>query len=133
MRRYIKPLADAQFLLQSIRDGKFPKENLTNRQRYVCAMYLFAEEKYTHQEIATMLGVHRQTVHTYSQKMQRNAGLLVDAIDERTMAANLMNKVEVASARLFRKGKESEACDVQFKLVDKLQSLGFLKDRKSTR
>ena len=129
MSRYHKPLADAVFLLKKLQQGTMPKEELTVRQRYICAAYLMAEEKYTHQEIADMLGVHRVTIHKYSQKMHRNASFMLDSLDERSIATMLIQKAQTASARLFRKGRETDALDIQFRLVDKLQSLGFLKKK----
>lgn len=126
MSRYVKPLADAVFILKLLSNGKMEKKSLTSRQRYICAVYLMYEQKYTHQEIANILGLHRVTVHQYSQRMHRDEAFSLDTLTARMVAISAIQKAEVASARLFRKGEEKDAVELYFKLIDKLQSLGFL-------
>lgn len=48
-------------------------------------------------------------------------------MDEAKEAVNIIKTAEVASMRLFRKGDEKAAWDVQKQAVEVLQSLGYLR------
>lgn len=122
-----KPLSTAVFLLQCIKDGKIKKEQLTKRQRLICAMYLLAEQKWTHQEIGNIIGVHYVTVGRYAQEIRRVNKFILNDIEEHSWAVGLIQTAETAAANLFRAGRQRDAWAVKKELTETLQSLGFLK------
>ena len=81
---------------------------------------------YTQQEVGAIVGIHETTVHRMWKKIKDQNTYLLDEIDERSVATDLINIASVASAKLFRKGKEEKAWAVQRECVEALQALGFI-------
>ena len=127
MANLTKQLSSAPFLLKLISEQKLFADKLTSHQRLVCARFLLTERKHTQNEIATILGVSYVMVHKYKKKIQQQNEWMIDEIDERRMALDILQSAETASARLFRKGKDKEAFEVQRMAIDTLQTLGYLK------
>ncbi len=127
MSEFVKPQSSAIFFLKKISDKQLEPKQLTRHQRRLCVRYLLTERKHTQQEIASILGVVESVITNDKRKIMEQNVWMVDNIDERQVAVDLAITADVASARLFRKGKEKEAFDVMRQAVDVLQSLGYLK------
>lgn len=93
----------------------------------MCIRFLLQEKKHTPYEIASILKTSDSTVYRTRDLIQKQNMWMLDEIDERKFALEIIQTAIAASARLFRQGKNREAWTVEKEAIDVLQSLGFLK------
>lgn len=127
MSDFVIPQKSAIFYLERISKKELDPKRLTKHQRRLCVRYLLVEQKHTQSEIASILQVVDSVITNDKRKIMEQNVWLVDNIDERQVAIDLVIAANTATARLFRKGKEKEALEVKVKAIDALQSLGYLK------
>ena len=124
-----KPLQIASRILKLISEDKLDAKQLTTHQRRICVRFMLHEGKWTQSEIADILGVHRSQIVRDKCKIRKQDSWMLNEIDERQFATDLMRVAELASARLFRKGLEKYAWQVQRECLESLQSLGYLEKK----
>lgn len=122
-----KPSSSAPYILALLKDGKIEPKKINAHQRRVCVRFLLQKKKYTQVEIAEILHVPPVYVYRDKIKIQEQNSWMLDELDERKIAFDIIQTAEFASAALFRNGKPKEAFDVEAKAVDILQTLGYLK------
>ena len=122
-----KPQNSAIHLLKLIQEQKLDPVLLTSHQRRICIRFLLQDKKYTPQEIADILKVHNTTVYRTKEKIQKQNMWMLEEIDERKFALDLIQTAISASSRLFRQNKNKDAWQVEKECVEMLQSLGFIK------
>ncbi len=127
MDKLQKTASSATFYLSQISKNLIDPKQLTRHQRRICVRYLLNDRKHTQQEIAAILGVAESQISRDKRRIMEQNAWMAENIDERQVAVELARAGEAATARLFRKGKEKEAFEVQAKTIDVLQSLGYLK------
>ena len=121
-----KPHSSAPFLLGLISKKQLDPTQLSKHQRRICVRFLIHEMKHTQLEIATIMKVTQPTISRDRQLIIKQNMWMLDDLDERKFVVELIQTAEVSSARLFRAGKNKEAFDVKVKLVEMLQSLGYI-------
>ena len=114
-------------IINRIQNNLVDAANLTMEQRRICVRFLIHDRKLTQLEIAELLKVSRQTIWEDRKAIDSEEFGASLMIDEIAFIRDLISSGEIAIARLFRKGKEKEAFEVQDKLIDRLQSLGYIK------
>lgn len=122
-----KPSSSAPYLLKLISEQKLNPRALSTHQRRICVRFLLQSRNHTQLEIANILHVPESYVSRDKKKIQQQNEWMMDEVDERRMALEIMMAAHTASPRLFRKGKEKEAVEVLRIAVDTLQTLGYLK------
>ena len=122
-----KTLQYATDILSKIQSKQIDPDQLTTEQRRIVVRFLFHDRKMTKTEMAEVLKVARSTIYEDRKAIDREEVGATFIVDEIEMVKDLVSSAEVAIARLFRKGKEKEAFDVQDKLIDRLQTLGYVK------
>lgn len=121
-----KPNNSAPFLLNLISKQQIDPKQLTKHQRRICVRFLIQDMKHTQAEIGAIMKVTQATVSRDRKLIVKQNMWYLDDLDERKFVVELIQTAEVASARLFRGGKNKEAFDVKVKLVEMLQSLGYI-------
>lgn len=122
----VKLTNNAPFLLKLIISKKLSPKTLTKHQRRICVRYLISERKYTQNEIAEILQVNFRTVSDDKCKIIRDNKWMLKIVDDERYAVHMMAVAEVASARLFKQGKNREAWQVEKECFDLLQDLGYI-------
>lgn len=100
---------------------------INTHQRRMCVRFLLQQKKHTQVEIATILHVPEEYVSRDKKRIQEQNSWMLDELDERKIAIEIIHTAELASAMLFRNGKPKDAFDVESKMIDVLQTLGYLK------
>jgi len=83
-------------------------------------------EGYTQEEIAQIFKVHRQTIIRDEKANRREAAKLVDDIDVKSVAGNLIVWAGHLAAKALREKDYGLAWKIQRDLISDLQSLGYL-------
>ena len=116
----------ATTILRGIAEKTVDPEMLSIENRRLCVQYMLHEKKWTQMEIAEILHVDRVTVTRDKQAIYKLNEHMLNDVDNRKFALDLIHTAQMASARLFRKGKEREAWQVEKELVESLQTLGYV-------
>lgn len=124
-----KPLSSAVYFLKLIAEKKISPKVLTAHQRRICIRHLLLDGSYTQVEIASILEVHEASVSRDKRRIQEQNGWILDNLDDRRIAVDLITTAERAVARLTKAGRHKDAWTVAKELVEKLQSLGYVKQR----
>ena len=122
-----KPSSSAPYILRLLSEKKLDPEKINAHQRRICVRFLLQQKKHTQVEIATILHVHESDVSRDKRKIQNENAWMLDELDERKIAIEIIHTAELASAMLFRNGKPKDAFDVESRMIDVLQTLGYLK------
>jgi hypothetical protein len=112
-------------ILKRIREGYLDPKEISVSDRRVCVAYLRLEG-YTQEEIAQIFKVHRQTIVRDEKANRRGAAKLVDEIDVKSVAGNLIVWARHLAAKALREKDYSLAWKIQRDLISDLQSLGYL-------
>jgi len=112
-------------ILRKIREGFLNPKEISISDRRVCVAYLRLEG-YRQEEIAQIFKVHRQTVIRDEKANRLEAAKLVDDIDVKSVAGNLMGWARNLTAKALREKDYGLAWRIQRELVSDLQSLGYL-------
>jgi len=111
--------------LRKIREGFLDPIEISVSDRRVCVAYLRLEG-YRQEEIAQIFKVHRQTIIRDEKANRRDAAKLVDEIDVKSAAGNLIVWARNLAAKALRKKDYALAWKIQRELISDLQSLGYL-------
>lgn len=122
-----KVSAMAIAMLSNIQNQTLDPDTLSEDQRIICTRHLLHEGKYTHYEIANVLGVCERTIARYKKKIRRGTEMAALVIDEAEFAQDLIEDAHLCSAKLRKAGKYKDAFEVVTKLLDALQSMGIVK------
>jgi len=118
----------ASFLLRQIREEGLDPKRLTTHQRRLCIRYLLEEKPGTSEyEMAELLGTSRSAVNRYKRQIIEQDGWIVDLLDTRLYATNLIRRFNVWIAKLEGKGNWDKAASLQKDLTELLLELGVLK------
>ena len=112
-------------LLSRLRSGELTSQEIGAHERRVCVAYLRLEG-YTQEEIAQIFGVHRQTILRDERAIREQTGRLVDELDVRWIAGELIALAEHLKAKALKEKDYALAWKIQRELVSDLQSLGYL-------
>ncbi|MCJ7675972.1 MAG: hypothetical protein MUO33_12600 [Sedimentisphaerales bacterium] len=112
-------------VLKRIRDGLFTPEEISISDRRVCVAYLRLEG-YTQEEIAEIFKVHRQTIIRDEKAIRRELAKLVDEIDVKSYAGELIALARHLRAKALRGKDYSLAWNIERGLLSDLQGLGYL-------
>ncbi len=112
-------------ILKRIRGGFLDPKEISTSDRRVCVTYLKLEGC-TQEQIAEILKVHRQTIIRDERANRREAAKLVDEIDVKSVAGNLIAWARHLAAKALRVKNYALAWKIQRDLVSDLQSLGYL-------
>ena len=111
--------------LRYINEGQINPKDISSADRRTCVAYLRLEG-YSQQEISEIFNVHRMTI-IRDEKFNRNqAAKLVDEIDIKAEAGNLIVYAKHLTAKAIREKDYNLAWKIQRQLVSDLQSLGYL-------
>jgi len=127
MKDLQKPLQSAVFLLKQLSEKTISPQQLSTHQRRICVRFMLQERKHSSHEMAAILQIHSVTVRRYTQQILEQNSWMLDDIDERKIAVDIIQSADVACARLFRKGREKDAFTIKKDAIELLQSLGYLK------
>ena len=126
MSKIISPLQSGAFLLRQLSEKRLIPKDLTSHQRILCIQYMWREQKWTQSEMGEILGVHQTAVSRVVIRLRQHSAHMLDAIDQRAVAVELINCAEAVCSKLMRAGKEDAAWKVRKELVESLQTLGFI-------
>lgn len=122
-----KPGKSAVFLLEQIQKKALQPEQLTKHHKKICVRYLLSDKKYSMLEIGTLMKIPTSTLYRYRDEIRLQNEYMLSDLDERKLALEWIEAGETACARLFRKGKEKDAIEVLTRMMEALQSLGYVK------
>lgn len=112
-------------LLQRIRQGAINPCTISAKLRQTCVAYLRLEG-YTQVEIAEIFRVSRQTIIRDEKAIRKQYTSLVDELDVKSAAGELMATASQLAAKAIRKEDYALAWRIKCDLITKLQSLGYL-------
>lgn len=112
-------------ILKRIREGFLDPKEISVSDRRVCVAYLRLEG-YRQEEIAQIFKVHRQTIIRDEKANRLEAAKLVDEIDVKSTAGNLIIWARNLAAKALREKDYALAWKIQRELISDLQSLGYL-------
>ncbi len=112
-------------ILKRIREGLLDPKQISISDRRVCVAYLRLEGC-IQEEIAQIFKVHRQTIIRDEKANRLEAAKLVDEIDVKSTAGNLIVWAVHLAAMALREKDYGLAWKIQRDLISDLQSLGFL-------
>jgi hypothetical protein len=121
----VRPLAIA--LLEDIKSGATDPETLSTEKKMLCVHFMIQSQSYTIMEMATFLKVNRATIFRYKKKLYQEDSLTQLIIDESTIALELIDTAQHASAKLMSDKKYKDAWTVRRECVEMLQTLGYVK------
>jgi len=111
--------------LKKIRGGFLDPKEISTSDRRVCVVYLRLEGC-TQEEIAEIFKVHRQTIIRDERANRRETAKLMDEIDVKSVAGNLIAYARHLIAKTLREKKYGLAWKIKIELISVLQSLGYL-------
>ena len=118
----------ATFLLRQIRENKLDAKRLTTHQRRLCIRYLLEEEPGTSEyAMAELLGTSRSAVNRYKNQIVEQDGWIVDKLDVRLYATNLIRRYNIWIVKLEQKRLWDKAASLLKDLTDLLMELGVLR------
>lgn len=112
-------------ILKRIREGLLDPKEISISDRRVCVAYLRLEG-YRQEEIAQIFKVHRLTIIRDEKANRKDAAKLVDEIDVKSVAGNLIVWARNLTAKALREKDYGLAWKIQRDLISDLQSLGYL-------
>ena len=112
-------------ILKNLREGRIDLNEITVHQRRTCVRYLTLEG-YTHEEIAEIFGVHRQTIIRDTKRNRQELSRLVDEIDVKSTAGGLIAWAKNLTAKAMKEKDYNLAWKIQRELISDLQGLGYL-------
>ena len=112
-------------IIKRIREGVLDPTEISVSDRRVCVAYL-RMEGCRQEEIAEIFNVHRLTIMRDKKANSRELAKLVDEIDVKSVAGNLIAWAENLAAKALRKKDYALAWKIQIELISDLQSLGYL-------
>lgn len=112
-------------ILKRIRERSLDPKEISIPDRRVCVAYLRLEG-YTQEEIAEIFKINRQTIIRDEKANRQEAARLVDEIDVKSVAGDLIISASHLSAKALREKDYGLAWRIKTELIDKLQSLGYL-------
>jgi len=112
-------------ILRRIREGSLDPGKTPVDTRRTCVAYLRLEG-YTQEEIAEIFDVHRQTIIRDEKAIRKDAAKLVDELDVKSMAGELIASARHFIARAIREKNYALAWKIHRELIADLQSLGYL-------
>ena len=112
-------------ILRQIKDGSIEPQQISLQVRRDCVQYL-RHEGYTHQEIAEIFKVSRQTIIRDEKAIRAEHSILVKDLDIDAIAGELIVVANNLMAKLIRNKDYFPAWKIQCDLITKLQSLGYL-------
>ena len=112
-------------ILKRIREGSLDPEEISASDRRVCVAYLRLEG-YRQEEIAQIFKVHRLTIMRDEKANRKDAAKLVDEIDVKSFAGNLIIWARNLAAKALREKDYGLAWKIQRDLISDLQSLRYL-------
>lgn len=112
-------------ILKRIRERSLNPKEISIFDRRLCVAYL-RHEGYTQEEIAQVFGVSRQTIIRDEKAIRRELAKLVDEIDVKSYAGELIASARHIKAKALRKKEYSLAWNIERGLLSDLQSLGYL-------
>jgi hypothetical protein len=116
----------ATTILKGIAEKTINPETLSIDQRRLCVQYMLHEKKWTQLEISEIMHTCRKTVQNDKEAILETNMVMLLRLDNRKWALELIHTAAMASARLFRKGREREAWQVEKECVEMMQTLGFV-------
>ena len=112
-------------ILKRIREGSLDPKEISISDRQVCVAYLRLEG-YRQEEIAQIFKVHRLTIMRDEKANRRELAKLVDEIDVKNYAGELIASARHLRAKALRKKDYTLAWNIERGLLSDLQSLGYL-------
>jgi len=112
-------------ILKRIRERSLDPKEISISDRRVCIAYLRLEG-YTQEEIAQIFKVHRQTIIRDEKANRQEAAKLVDEIDVKCIAGDLIISASHLAAKALREKDYGLAWKIQRELINDLQGLGYL-------
>ena len=112
-------------ILKHLREGRIDLGEITVHQRRMCVRYLTLES-YTHDEIAEIFSVHRQTILRDTRVNRKELARLVDEIDVKSTAGGLIAWAKALTAKAMKEKDYNLAWKIQRDLISDLQGLGYL-------
>jgi len=112
-------------ILKKIQQGLLDPKEISVSDRRACVAYLRLEG-YTQEEIAGIFKVHRQTILRDEKAIRSEAARLVDEIDVRNIAGELIALAHHLQAKALREKDYGLAWRIERELIQDLQSLGYL-------
>ncbi|MFH1615104.1 MAG: hypothetical protein ABIG61_08495 [Planctomycetota bacterium] len=112
-------------ILKRIREGFLDPKEISISDRRVCVGYLRLEG-YTQEEIAQIFKVHRLTIIRDEKANRQEAAKLVDEIDVKCIAGDLIIFARHLFAKALREKDYGLAWKIRRDLISDLQSLGYL-------
>ncbi len=125
MSKKVIPLAFA--LLKNIESGTQDPKELSTEKKMLCVQFMIQQHSYTVFEMATLMQVTRCTIYNYKKKMYQEDALSQLVIDESTIALEMLETAQHASAKLMKQNKFKDAWTVRKECLEMLQSLGYVK------
>ena len=114
-------------ILKKIQQQEIDASTLTTEQRRLCVHYMLHEESWTKVEMAEILMVSRQTIHDDIRVIDKDENIARVLINECEVVNLMIRTAGLAITRLMRKGDEANAWKVRKELVEKLQTLGYVR------
>ena len=112
-------------ILKRIRERSLDPKEISISDRRVCIAYLRLEG-YTQEEIAQIFKISRQTIIRDEKANRQEAAKLVDEIDVKSIAGDLIISASHLAAKALREKDYGLAWRIKTELIGKLQSLGYL-------
>lgn len=112
-------------ILKRIREGSLDPKEIRPSDRRVCVAYLRLEGC-IQEEISQIFKVCRQTIMRDEKANRKDAAKLVDEIDVKSVAGNLIVWADNLAAKALREKNYALAWKIKRELVGELQSLGYL-------
>ncbi len=112
-------------ILNRIREGSLDPKEISVSDRRVCVAYLRLEG-YTQEDIAEIFKISRQTIIRDEKANRQEAAKLVDEIDVKSIAGDLIISASHLAAKALREKDYGLAWRIKTELIGKLQSLGYL-------
>jgi len=112
-------------ILKRIRERSLDPKEISIPDRRVCIAYLRLEG-YTQEDVAEIFKISRQTIIRDEKANRQEAAKLVDEIDVKSIAGDLIISASHLAAKALREKDYGLAWRIKTELIGKLQSMGYL-------
>lgn len=116
----------AIFWLNQIKNKEIEPRSLKPRQRALCVRHLVNSYDYTHEQMGAIMGLERSAITKMIHRILTQDSWVLDEMDARKMATDMMQAAGVCFGRLMKKGRERDAWNIKKELIETLQSLGYI-------
>lgn len=116
----------AHVLVQQVRNGEIPKDELSVDQKFLIVKYLTEEKFYSIDEIADELKVTRPTVARYRKKLKEHHAKQLADHDAWMLGGEVYNLCLRAAHQALASGKPKQVADVLSSMISTLQSMGLV-------